>query len=207
MVVWWDAGMLHKAVGTDVSLTRLPYSHPPRHNTPFFQATRMMAEMREQIASAAAAHKSALDAAEAQAADARQLADLYEQQVADLTARVRTLQQGGGVSGPAAPGTPTATQPAAPPRPLRGPTAAPAATAAELLAQSPGGVAEGLQAQGKSFADVVALYTDMVGLWAPGSRELSQEALRLYCSERGWRLAPGAWRLVLCCCCFEGGNN
>lgn len=52
--------------------------------------------------SALAAHKDALASAEAQAADARRLAELYEAQVAEVTAQLAAARQGL----PTAPGTP-----------------------------------------------------------------------------------------------------
>jgi hypothetical protein len=118
------------------------------------EATRVMAEMREQMAAAAHANREALDAAEAQAADARHLAELYEGQVAELTAQLRALQTSGGGAAPAAPGTPSASQPP-PSRPTGGGGAEPrgAAAAAELLAAC---------LEGRSHADVVAAYADVV---------------------------------------------
>jgi len=124
------------------------------------EATRVMAEMREQMTAASRAHQEALEAAEAQAADARQLADLYQQQVADFKAQLSAVQQAGGiVPPPPVPGTP----PARVPVPVD-PHAI--ATAADLLAPT---VVQGLQQQGKSHADVVALYTDMVSESAEGA--------------------------------------
>jgi hypothetical protein len=119
-----------------------------------------MAEMKEQAAAAARAHAEALEAAEAQAADARQLAALYEQQVADVKAQLQASQSGGTQGAPS-------TLPAARPAQMAGAgdVADPyqAASAAELLGQDPGRVAVGLQQQGKSYSDLVADYIDMVG--------------------------------------------
>jgi len=129
------------------------------------EATRVMAEMREQMTAASRAHQEALEAAEAQAADARQLADLYQQQLSEAPGQGATTTTGGrSTRTPKSPGKSPAKH-----TPIRAAATSAAATdqrlmaaASDAVARSPAGVAEGLQQQGKSYADVVALYTDMV---------------------------------------------
>jgi hypothetical protein len=105
--------------------------------------------MREQLSASAAAHAAALEAAEAQAADARQLAGLYEQQLAEATAPRGRRK---GVTRVGSPGTPTSTHP---------PARAPVPVDAPAL--SPGAAVEG-----KGLPEVMALYNDMVGGGAGG---------------------------------------
>lgn len=121
-----------------------------------------MSELREQMAAASQAHKDALDETEAQVADANRLASLYEHQIADLSAQLQGMQQVG-VDAAGMPATPAGVHSGARRAPSRAHDEGLIAAAAELLSQSPGAAAAGLQAQGRSFADIVAMYADMVG--------------------------------------------
>lgn len=112
--------------------------------------------MREHDERAARAHREALAAAETKAADAERLAALYEQRAADLEDKLRAAGAGG--AGAGAPATP----PPGHGGRVAGDDPRLAATAADLLGQGPGGLAAGLQEQGKTYTEVVALYMDMV---------------------------------------------
>lgn len=159
-----------------------------------------MAEMKEQMAAASTAHKEALEASEAQLADARKLAELYEQQVEELTSQLQSGQHAASAEGGAAaagtPITPGAMGQLARTGPSTGPRLM--ATAADLLAQSPSSALEGLQAQGKSYADVVAMYTDMVSGVLAGRASAATRAWRRPRQTRSkTKTRPGVCRSIV----------
>lgn len=112
---------------------------------------------------ATAAHKAALDAADAAREAAEQLAERYRQQAEAAAAAAAS-----GALGGALPGTPA--PPSVPPRGRPSPGVPGGDAALQFAGLTPSQAAAAMSAEGKGLADVYAMYVEMVSHGAAARR-------------------------------------